>query len=377
MKIGLDVAQTAAERAGCAWYADALARALVTVGRPEGHEYVLYHQFGDWINGEPGHGTYLTGRDVEMPLRMMLPIPARALWRQIEAGEASLPGEPDVVIASSFHAPRVAPAQLIYVVHDMVFWSHPDFATDATRMVCQRELGQAIAHASAFVFVSEATRNDFESFFPDWLQSSGRPHRVAGGASRWDTVDAAPTKPTDAPWLMVGSIEPRKNHLCVLHAYERYADRSTNPRPLHIVGGRGWRSEAIHDQMAKLRRQGLAVEYKGYVDDRTLRDAYRSAFGLLQPSWHEGFGLPVLEAFSQGLPVIASDLGSLPEVSGGAALHCSPSAPESWAETMLALDQDGELQKRLSAQGIARATAFSWEKTAKTELELAKSLAVT
>ena len=182
MKVGIDVAQTAAERAGCAWYADALARALVTVGRPEGHEYVLYHQFGDWINGEPGHGTYLTGRDVQMPMRMMLPIPARALWRQIEAGEAVLPGEPDVVVASSFHAPRVAPAKLIYVVHDMVFWTHPDFATDTTRLVCQRELGQAIAHASAFVFVSEATQSDFESFFPGWLQSSGRPHRVAGRA---------------------------------------------------------------------------------------------------------------------------------------------------------------------------------------------------
>ena len=129
--------------------------------------------------------------------------------------------------------------------------------------------------------------------------------------------------------------------------------------------------------MAKLRGQGLAVEYRGYVDDRTLRDAYRSAFGLLQPSWHEGFGLPVLEAFSQGLPVIASDLGSLPEVSGGAALHCSASQPEKWVETMVELDQDKDLQKQLSVKGIERAAAFSWGKTAKTVLELAKSLAVT
>jgi glycosyltransferase involved in cell wall biosynthesis len=377
MKIGLDVAQTAAERAGCAWYADALARAMVDVGRPEGHEFVLYHQFGDWINGEPGHGTYLTGSDVEMPMRRLLPVPARSLWRQIEAGEAPLPGEPDVVIASSFHAPRVAPAKLIYVVHDMVFWTHPDFATDSTRMVCQRELGQAIAHASAFVFVSETTRKDFESFFPGWLESSGRLFRVAGGASRWETVTQPAIRSTRAPWLMVGSIEPRKNHGCALEAYEQYAARAENPRPLHIVGGRGWHSEKIHQKMAALRQQGLEVIYRGYVADRDLRAAYRDAFALLQPSWHEGFGLPVLESFSQGLPVIASDAGSLPEVSAGAARHCAPDAPGAWAEAMLELDQAPTRTAEMATAGTARAAAFNWQKTAKTVLELAKALPVT
>ena len=95
MKIGLDVAQTSAQRAGCAWYADALARALVSIGRPLGHAFVLYHQFGDWINGEPAHGTHLTGKGIEMPMQQMLPVPARALWRAIEAGtETALPGSP-------------------------------------------------------------------------------------------------------------------------------------------------------------------------------------------------------------------------------------------------------------------------------------------
>lgn len=374
MKIGLDVAQTAAERAGCAWYADALARAIVEVGRPEGHTYVLYHQFGDWINGEPGHGTYLTGRDIAMPMRTLAPVPARALWRQIEAGEAELPGQPDVVVAASFHAPRVAPAKLIYVVHDMVFWTHPDYATAATRLVCQRELGQAIATASAFVFVSEATRRDFEALFPGWLQSSGRPHVIAGGASRWATLSHPPAKAADAPWLMVGSVEPRKNHAGALDAYELYVDRSERPRPLHLLGGRGWHSEAIHHRITAMRRRGLRVSYRGYVDDPTLRAAYRTARALLQPSWHEGFGLPVLEAFSQRLPVIASDRGSLPEVAGDAALLCSPGNPAQWAEQMLALDSDPGLVKRLVEAGGRRAEAFSWEKTAKTVLDLARSL---
>lgn len=377
MKIGLDVAQTAAERAGCAWYADALARSVVAAGRPDGHEFVLYHQFGDWINGEPGHGTYLTGRDVAMPMRTLLPVPARALWRQIESGDEPLPGQPDVVIAASFHAPRIAPAKLIYVVHDMVFWTHPAYATDATRLVCQRELGNAIATAGAFVFVSEATRRDFESIFPGWLEASGRPHRIAGGASRWESVARVATRDADAPWLMVGSIEPRKNHAGVLEAYETYFRRAAQPRPLHIVGGRGWHSAAIHQRIDLLRRQGLPIVYRGYVEDRELRSAYRSAFALLQPSWHEGFGLPVLEAFSQGLPVIASDAGSLPEVGGDAAWFAPPDQPEQWARQMLKLDEDPQGAMALAEAGLQRAKTYTWEKTAKTVLDLAKSLHVT
>ncbi len=377
MKIGLDVAQTAAERAGCAWYADALARAIVSVGRPDRHEFVLYHQFGDWINGEPGHGTYLTGKDIAMPMRTLLPVPARALWRQIETGDADLPGKPDVVVSSSFHAPRVSPAKLIYVVHDMVFWSHPDYATDATRLVCQRELGQAVAHANAFVFVSEATRQDFESFFPGWLETSGRPHEIAGGASRWDSVEAIPPKVEDAPWLMVGSIEPRKNHDCALTAYASYCRQTESPRPLHIVGGRGWHSEKIHERITEFRRKGLPIIYRGYVDDRQLRDAYRSAYALLQPSWHEGFGLPVLEAFSQGLPVLASTRGRRPEGGGDAAWFCPPALPDKWAERMRELDQSPARATILAKAGLARAKEFSWEKTAKTVLDLANSIHVT
>ena len=122
---------------------------------------------------------------------------------------------------------------------------------------------------------------------------------------------------------------------------------------------------------------GLPVLYRGYVDERALRTAYQNAFALLQPSWHEGFGLPVLEAFSQSLPVIASDCASLPEVSGGAALLCPPNSPAAWAENMLRLERDIELPQRLVCDGLRRASDYSWEKTAKTVLELARKLCVT
>jgi len=363
MKIGIDVSQTAAERAGCAWYADSLARSLVAAGQARGQSFVLYHQFGDWINGEPGHGTYLTGPGIEMPFLHTLPEPARAQWRAIEAGSAELPGAPDVVVSTGYHAPHTPGAKLIYVVHDLVFWTHPPHSTDATRLVCQRELGQAIGRAAGFLFVSEATRQDFERLFPGWLERTSTPFALAPGASRWETVSNPTPYRDDAAWLMVGSVEPRKNHACALDAYEHYCAAVNQPRPLHIIGGRGWKSAEVHERISALTDMGLPVSYRGYVDNRELRTAYREAHALLQPSWHEGFGLPVLEAFSQGLPVIAADVASLPEVGGNAALFAPPDRPASWAEVMIKLDQDRAEHGRRSQRGLERAAHYSWEKT--------------
>ena len=129
-------------------------------------------------------------------------------------------------------------------------------------------------------------------------------------------------------------------------------------------------SETVHAHIDLMAAQGLPVTYRGYIDDRALREAYRSAFGLLQPSWHEGFGLPVLEAFSQGLPVIASNAASLPEVAGGAALLCAPGDPQAWTDAMLQLDRDSAAHRRLASAGLARAEAYSWESTARTVLDL-------
>jgi alpha-1,3-rhamnosyl/mannosyltransferase len=176
---------------------------------------------------------------------------------------------------------------------------------------------------------------------------------------------------------MVGSIEPRKNHATVLEAYAAYHAQADSPRPLHLVGGRGWHSDKVHARMAELQNQGLPIRYAGYVDDRELRATYQSAYALLQPSWHEGFGLPVLEAFSQGLPVMASDRGSLPEVSNGTALHCPADQPAAWAQAMSELDQDINRHASLVTAGLRRADDFSWQKTAKTVLELAKSPTLT
>lgn len=373
MKIGLDVAQTCVERAGCAWHADALARALVTLGRPRGHTFELYHHFGNWINHDTWRGTMIDDPGVTAPLRSMNPIAARQFWQQIEAGEP-LPGKPDVVISFSYHAPKLPQTKLVYTVHDLAFWTHPGFATDATRMLCQRELLQALARAAGFFFVSDFTRSEFELMLPRWLETAGRPHAVSPGASRFVPADSPRTWAPDTPWLMVGSFEPRKNHACALDAYERYLAQSSQRRPLVLAGGRGWKSEALHARIDTLVANGVPVRALGYVSDAELAQLYATSFALLAPSWHEGFGLPLVEALSAGLPAIASLRGSLPEVGGEAPRYVGPENPEGFAAAMLALEADASSYARRAADSLARAARFSWTATAKTVLEFVERL---
>lgn len=368
MKIGLDVAQTCVERAGCAWHADALARALIAEGLPRGHTFELYHHFGDWINHDPRGGTVVEDPRVTRPLYGMAPPAARAFWAGIESGEP-LPGKPDVVLSFSYHAPRMPHTKLVYTVHDLVFWSHPGFATDTTRLLCQRELLQAVARAAGFLFVSEATHQEFDSLFPNWLESTQRPYALSPGASRFPRAAAPRAWNDTAPWLIVGSVEPRKNHAAALDAFEAYLERSAYRRPLVIAGGRGWKSDALHDRIAALASRGAPVRYLGYVSDRQLAELYAGAFALLAPSWHEGFGLPVVEAMGFGLPVLAADRTSLPEVGGSAGRYFPPDQPAVLAHLMLALETDPANHARLAATSLARSADFSWAATAKSVLE--------
>lgn len=372
MKIGLDVSQTCAERAGCAWYADALSRAIVRAGLPRGHTFELYHHFGEWINADTRRGTTIDDPRVTAPLRGMSPNDARKFWRDIASGEP-LPAKPDVVFSFGFHAPKMPHTKLVYTVHDLAFWVHPDFASDETRLVCQRQVLQAVARAAGFLFVSRHTQNEFEQLLPGWLKATGRSHALAAGASRFSAAAPLPSN-EHAAWLVVGSLEPRKNHAAALDAYELYHAHSRAHRPLVLAGGTGWKSAALHQRIGEMKERGLPVQYLGYVSDAELDGLYRTSFALVAPSWHEGFGLPLVEAMTAALPAIASNRASLPEVGGAAPIYFPPDQPAALADAMLALENDPAEVARRAAASLERSQAFSWDVTANSVLEFAARL---
>ena len=161
---------------------------------------------------------------------------------------------------------------------------------------------------------------------------------------------------------MVGTLEPRKNHLTAVQALARLK-AAGQPHRLLVVGGEGWLFDEIRRQIEEL---GLTadVRFAGYVPEEDLPPLYSGAECVLLPSLYEGFGFPVLEAMACNAPVVCADVSSLPEVAGDAALLVPPTDDEVLAAAIgRVLDEPG-LATALRQAGRTQAARFSWSRCA-------------
>jgi glycosyltransferase involved in cell wall biosynthesis len=167
------------------------------------------------------------------------------------------------------------------------------------------------------------------------------------------------------PYLLyVGTIEPRKNLLTLLRAYDELL-RTTPSRPqLVLCGGRGWLCDEVFKLVEDLRLQDQ-VRFTGYVEDADLPALYSAAEAFVYPSFYEGFGLPPLEAMACGAPVITSDVSSLPEVVGKAGLTHAPNDARALTEAMAKLLGDETTREHFRRSGLKQAADFSWERAAR------------
>lgn len=366
MKIGFDVAQTCEQRAGCGWYADSLIRALVKTA-PE-HQYLLYHQYGNWINQNTDHGTKIDSPSVTPTFLDVTPKEAARIWNSPE--ELALKaGQPDIIQANSFQASRVPGAKLVFTVYDVSFWAVPNFTTEENRLACQNGMLQALGKADGFVFISQSTHDEFERLLPGWLDKNRRPWAVTPLASRAVSATTPLSQSKGDYWLAIGSLEPRKNYETLLKAMELYWQRSSRRLPLKIAGGPGWKSEALKQRIRALSADNMVTQL-GYVPDEELPALYAGAMALIFPSWYEGFGLPVLEAMAHGCPVLCSKSTSLPEVGGAASLYIEPDNPRQIADTMLEFESDAAARNARVHASLDQASSFTWERTAKLTLDL-------
>jgi glycosyltransferase involved in cell wall biosynthesis len=166
--------------------------------------------------------------------------------------------------------------------------------------------------------------------------------------------------------LFVGSLEPRKNILGLLKAL-LIIDPEERPA-LVVAGGQGWKNSDIYKFIEEYNLKNT-VSILGYQSKESLVALYNLAKVFVFPSFYEGFGLPVLEAFSCGTPVIASNTSSIPEVAGSAALLINPDNSEEIAEVIKNIFKDSELQKRCVEKGFEQIKKFSWKKNAEETLK--------
>jgi glycosyltransferase involved in cell wall biosynthesis len=251
----------------------------------------------------------------------------------------------------------------VVTAHDTAIYSHPEWfpggQTASVRLIVPRSMRRA----DAILAVSQNTANDVrEQFGVD----SRRLHVVPEGvASRYRPLGAeeiqAVRRRYDLPEryvLFVSTIEPRKNLETLLTAWSRLAHRP----PLVIVGGWGWRYEAVR---RRIEAAGSSVRLLGQVGPAELPGLYNAATCLAHPAWYEGFGLTPLEALACGTPVAVSSAASLPEVVGDAGLLVDPADVEGWTLALGRLLEDTSLREELRERGLSRAAGFSWNRAAR------------
>jgi glycosyltransferase involved in cell wall biosynthesis len=264
---------------------------------------------------------------------------------------------------------RGAPPAAMFV-HDLAFRVRPAEVPWQQRAYLGSILAPALRHAARVLVPSEATRRDLLDHYP----VRGLPQRVhvVPEASGLGGVEPAPLPPGLAPGflLAVGTIEPRKNYPRLLAAYRCLKARGVDV-PLVVAGRVGWAYGRALDEL----QAEAGVRLLGHVDDGTLRALYRSAAALAFPSLYEGFGLPLLEAMSEGLPAVVGDAGGLPELAGDAALLVDPLDTEAIADALGRLLQDGQLRRRLAAKGRQRAAHYSWSAAAEATWRILDGLA--
>jgi alpha-1,3-rhamnosyl/mannosyltransferase len=161
--------------------------------------------------------------------------------------------------------------------------------------------------------------------------------------------------------LAVGTLEPRKNLQVALRAYMQLPQQVRKRFPLVLVGMKGWRTSELEKQIAPLVRAG-EVRQIGYLPREELAMVIAGALTLIYPSIYEGFGLPPLEAMACGVPVIASDISSLPEVVGDTGLLINPHDDTALAEVIQKLIMDTDLRRQLSQKALTRSAEFTWDK---------------
>jgi glycosyltransferase involved in cell wall biosynthesis len=169
--------------------------------------------------------------------------------------------------------------------------------------------------------------------------------------------------------LSLCTLEPRKNLVGVLDAYEKLPEKTKRSYILVLAGGKGWLDDELEKRIGELSAKYEVIK-TGYVPDEDLPALYSGASVFVFPSFYEGFGMPPLEAMACGTPVITSDNTSLPEVVGNAGIMIKADDTERLAGEMERVLTNNKLAQNLREKGLEQAKKFSWEKSAKELLDV-------
>ncbi len=345
MRVALDVSAVPTHVAGAGRYVVEIARRLPAAGV----DLALVSRRDDterWRSWAPG-------ASVE-PLVPTGRVP-RLLVEAWRLGTTKVARGATVWHGPHYTMPRRGSTPTVVTVHDVTFFTHPQYHETAKAAFFRRAIRYAAAHAEVLVCVSEFTANQLREIVRELPPIVVAPHGV-------DLERFHPESPTspEVPYaLFLGTVEPRKGLDTLLEAFASVA-RDTPDLELWLAGQAGWAEQDVrrlverHPARSRIRRLG-------FVDDAALPSLLAGARAVVYPSRVEGFGLPVLEAMACGAVVVTSSGTVMEEIADGAAFVCPPGDAFALAATLQqAIDLDGEARLDLGRRARKRAEAFTW-----------------
>lgn len=329
------------------------------MGQVPGVKQIRYFRAGQWVN-DPA--SLLIGTSPCRKHRFKYPLWAKDwYWQQACRGE--------VFHAPNYFLPHYAENGVV-TVHDLSVFKFPE--THPVERVKQFEtlFRQTLDIATHLITDSEATRLEVMDFFAWPAERITSVHLgVSSDFTLRSADDLVPAlirfglRPGGYA-LCVSTIEPRKRIDALLDAYAKLPDGLRKSYPLVLVGGKGWRSEHLHELIDRGQHAGW-LHYLGFVPEADLPALYAGARVFAYPSIYEGFGLPVVEAMASGVPVVISDRSCLPEVAAGAACLVNPDDIDTMTAGLEMGLVDTEWRDTAIACGLQVAARYDWSECAK------------
>ncbi|MEL6251055.1 MAG: glycosyltransferase family 1 protein [Bacteroidota bacterium] len=276
--------------------------------------------------------------------------------------------KPDVFFSPEFYLTSHKNISQVSTIHDLAYEHHPEDIGKLAAQYCRHYSPKYASAAKKIITVSEFSKQDIISTYGTPAEKIEVIYNAAG--HQFKPIREEEKKKVRAkfskgkPYFhFVGTIQPRKNLENLLHAFDQFKSQNENPCQLLLVGRKGWKYEGALKAFESIQHKE-SVHFTGFVSDEELNQIYAASEALAYVPYLEGFGIPLVEAMQSKTAIISSNVSSLPEVAGDAALMVAPDNPTEIADALYKLWQDKSLRSQLIERGREQVQKFNWDQSA-------------
>lgn len=355
MKIGIDTSRVTKERlTGTEYYSIELIKAISEIDSHD--QFILYAQRdpGPRLGSLPQNFT-----------KKIMPFPK--LWSQIRLSFEMIRKSPDVLFVPAHLVPIIHPKNTVVTLHDLGFKHFPELYSPTELIYHNWGMNYSAHHAKTIITDSEATKKDLVETY------ALPPDKIKVVYLGCDLERFKPGSLTERKKeiLFIGRLEEKKNIVGMIQAYAILRKEKSITHKLILAGNPGFGYENIEKAIAELPKEiQQDIVQLGYISEADYIKRLQEADIFFFCSFFEGFGMPIIEAMACGTPVVTSNVTSMPEVAGNAALCVNPRKPLEMAGALSKLIHDAGFKKSLALKGRVRAKSFTWLKTAEKTLEI-------